>query len=174
MRFIKKNFVYIFLFIACLATGILALATALRLREFKTAAPAKTSALTPPCSLTFTIEDDTPRKTAQEETTLVAQQPTLTLVPTLKPTLSPTPSPTLKPTVTITNPPVLSPTPSPTKSLIAQGTTTAPTPTITKIVEPNLPVSGTDLPTIGAFLLGFFFLSAGLYKGLRVNPDKRG
>lgn len=190
MRALKKNFIFILLAISSIATGVLALSTALRLAEFRSAAPSKTSALTPPCSLTFTIEDDTPRTTSElptvtrvpsPTTAILVQQPspTPTFIPTpsLKPTITTRPTLTPSPTTSLVapNPNTISPTtlplPSPTKSLIAQGITSTPTPTIIKTspttIEPNLPVSGTNLPTLGAFLLGVIFLTAGLYRSFR-------
>lgn len=176
MRFIKKNFVIILLFVSSVATGILALSTALRLREFRSATPAKIKALTPPCSFTFTIEDTTPRQLAQIPTTIPTaipevsdQESTLTpapqnSTPSLTPTKTALPTKTPTPTKSLpTNTPTS--TPSPTVILSGQkgqgGVATA-TATIAKntptAVAPELPVSGINLPTIGIFLTGGMIL----------------
>lgn len=183
MRFLKKNFILIFLFIASCATGVLALSTALRLREFRSPTPQETSALTPQCKITFTIYDTTPREVAvKPETTLfvspTAQISLIAQKPSLTPTtiITTTPLPT---TFAPTNTPKLTPTPTAKQQTIgAPQTTISPTPTTkttptpTKAPAPDLPVSGTDIPTIGAFLLGFLFLIFGVFiKPVQLEVD---
>lgn len=197
MRWIKKYFAVIFLFISCLAVGILALVTAIRVRELRTATPPQTQALTPPCSLTFVINDTTPRETENEPTKIaeILITPTLTPLPTptsipATPTLLPTP--TSKPTATPTLS-SLTPTPTaaygygsypnltltPTPALIAQTKiTNTPTPTLLAKptlnntitptrVEPELPVSGISLPTWLTVIVGLVFLTTARFLFLR-------
>lgn len=188
MHFFKRNFILIFLIASSIAMGVLAFVTALRLRELRQT-PEQVSALTPTCKFTFTITDATPRQELVTPTiSLLTQQgvtPIITVVPTATPTLKPTattkPTTTLKPTSTTTPSPTKSlggltgitptatPKVSPTSAYLAQGATVTPTTTKTvtptKVAEPNLPVSGTNLPTMGALLLGIVLIGMGIFSG---------
>lgn len=180
MHFLKKNFILIFLIVSSIAMGVLAFVTALRLREFRQT-PQQVSALTPTCKFTFTITDATPRQELVTPTiSLLAQQgvtPIITVVPTATPTLKPTattkPTTTLKPTSTTTPSPTkslggltgITPTATPKVSPTTITPTTTKTVTPTKVAEPNLPVSGTNLPTMGALLLGIVLIGMGIFSG---------
>lgn len=168
MRFLRKNFVFILLFLSSVAVGVLALVTALRLREFRSASTPTTSALTPPCSFTFTIEDTTPREKITPQTS-----PTEPITPTLfLPTSTPTPSPTKAVGGLQTLP-----TSTPTPLVLAQAPTNTPTPTLpaysstesatltttaTSVPQPDLPISGISFPTVSTLLFGLVLLFLGV------------
>ncbi len=145
MRFIKNNYIAITLFIISVFMGVMALVTAIRLSQLKTTAPQNAAALTPTCSLIFTISDSTPREGAllptsalQPSPTLIAQSATNTPTPqsSLTPTNIPSPSPTkVKPSPTSS--------PTPTKSV---GTLVV-TQTITPTKTPSLTPTKTPTPT---------------------------
>ncbi len=146
LRLIKKYFGITFLFVSCVGTGVLALVTALQLKELKSATP-KTEALSPPCSLTFIIEDDTPREkdlTAQTKPSPTSQPTSIPTPTPLPPTATPTPTPTATPTSTPTPKPTALPTatamPTPTP-------TTTPTPTLTTTKNQAKTEIGGPLPT---------------------------
>lgn len=161
-RTIKNNFVIILLVLSSIGLGILALSTALELRETRSPTPADTRALSPPCSVTFTISDTTPR----DGTTIVTPSPTAAVV------LPTTPSPTtpigsINPTVTPTKTPTptLAPTKTPTPEITTLPQTggitlTTPTPIESgpTVVQPDVPVAGSLLPTMGIIGLGIILL----------------
>lgn len=189
MRFLKRNFILIFLIASAIAMGVLAFVTALRLREFNQT-PTEVSALTPTCKLSFVVTDATPREISVTPTPPLFVQakltPTVTVMPTLtstvKPTITTKPTATMTPAPTKTlggagtTTPTITPKATPTSTYLAKGATT-PTPlktttpiptksvTPTIIAQPNLPVSGTSLPTLGAFLLGIILLGVGIFSG---------
>lgn len=181
VRFIKKYFAIILLFILSISVGILSMVTFLRLREFRSAAPSETSALTPPCSFTFTIEDTTP-----QQKTLPSPSPAQVLSPQpIQPTSTPSPTstPTALPTKTVGGLQTL-PTSTPTPLVLAQAPTATPTPetpppsptpieseltestvsataTPTSPAQPELPISGISIPTTVVLLFGLMFLFLG-------------
>lgn len=127
--------------------SVLALATALKLRETRSPTAQSTQALTPSCSITFTLKDTNPRL-AQNKTTpspLIQNTPTATKLITTTPTFTLTPMPTKKP--------------------LTQ--TTAPTPTLSQATIPELPVSGVLLPTITIIITGSCLLISGLIRRKR-------
>ena len=173
-RTIKNNFVIILLVLSSIGLGILALSTALELRETRSPTPADTRALSPPCSVTFTISDTAPRDgitiitpsptiIAKVQTsvtkTVVQPSPTITLAPSTAPSPT-TPIGSINPTVTPTKTPAptlaSTKTPTPEITTLPQtGGTTSTTPTV---VQPDVPVAGSLLPTMGIIGLGIILL----------------
>lgn len=179
---IKHNLVIILLVLSCVGLGILALSTALELRETRSPSPGETKALTPTCSISFTLTDTSPRTGNQLNISptqaLITQAsitpsvtPTKTIKPTLTITLTPTPTkvaPTNTPTLTPTRTPTpqvqtggisqptntLSPTPSPTKtSPTSTLTTSSPTPSKAVIQSNTSPTAAApDVPIAGGII----------------------
>jgi len=124
-EFLKKNWLLVLISLATVVLAIFAVVTAAKLYQLRkqpvapTAPVSKPKAVTPQCTLNFSIALPTPTPTST---------PSPTLTPTPSPTLTPTPSPTRTPT------PTLSPTPTPTR-------VPSPTPTLTPSPTPFPEVS---------------------------------
>lgn len=165
MHFIKHNLILFFLIGSSIAMGVLAFSTALKLREFRQISPQQTTAstLTTTCKLTFTIKNSLPRNEnpPPTDTVLIKSTPTNIPVITSQPTMS-----KITPTVKI----------SPTRLPSAPASTTTLKPTVTQpktagginpspttFVEPDVPVSGINWPTVGAILMGIVLLGLGIF-----------